>query len=52
MAGSPLPRRKLGRTDMVVTSLALGGVGLGGVRPRLTTIGPRSKRSTEAWPSG
>ncbi|HVC34194.1 MAG TPA: aldo/keto reductase [Chloroflexota bacterium] len=32
MAAQPLARRKLGRTDMVVTELALGGVGLGGMR--------------------
>src|SRR5207245_623243 len=27
-----LPQRKLGRTDMLVTEIALGGVGLGGRR--------------------
>jgi len=32
MADQPLQRRKLGRTDMVVTEIALGGVGLGGMR--------------------
>ncbi|MGH2460610.1 MAG: aldo/keto reductase [Chloroflexota bacterium] len=32
MADQPLRRRKLGRTDMMVTEIALGGVGLGGMR--------------------
>ncbi len=32
MADRPLQRRKLGRTDMLVTEIALGGVGLGGNR--------------------
>lgn len=32
MAEQPLRQRKLGRGDMVVTEIALGGVGLGGMR--------------------
>lgn len=32
MAEGPIPRRQLGRTDMIVTEVALGGVGLGGRR--------------------
>jgi aryl-alcohol dehydrogenase-like predicted oxidoreductase len=32
MAELAIPRRKLGRTDMIVTEVALGGVGLGGGR--------------------
>lgn len=32
MAESQLARRKLGRTDMLVTEISLGGVGLGGQR--------------------
>ncbi|HEX5417168.1 MAG TPA: aldo/keto reductase [Chloroflexota bacterium] len=32
MAETSLSRRKLGRTDMLVTEISLGGVGLGGMR--------------------
>jgi aryl-alcohol dehydrogenase-like predicted oxidoreductase len=32
MTGSPLARRRLGRTDMFVTEISLGGAGLGGKR--------------------
>src|SRR5215468_8159227 len=32
MAISVIPERKLGRTDMLVTELGLGGVGIGGGR--------------------
>src|SRR5579862_4576441 len=32
MAEGPIPRRKLGRTNMVVSDVSLGGVGLGGLR--------------------
>ena len=32
MPDQPLPRRKLGRTDLIVTEISLGGVGLGGLR--------------------
>src|SRR5262249_26032480 len=32
MADQAIPRRKLGRTTMEVTEVALGGVGLGGMR--------------------
>ncbi len=32
MAEHALPRRRLGRTDMMVTRMALGGTGLGGTR--------------------
>lgn len=32
MTNAPIPRRKLGRTDMRVSEISLGGVGLGGLR--------------------
>ena len=32
MAQDPLTPRKIGRTDMLVTRLSLGGVGVGGGR--------------------
>lgn len=32
MSAQLLPRRRLGRTDLVVTEISLGGVGLGGMR--------------------
>jgi aryl-alcohol dehydrogenase-like predicted oxidoreductase len=32
MSNQLIPRRKLGRTDMIVTEVSLGGVGLGGLR--------------------
>src|SRR5579884_1368431 len=32
MPNQLIPRRKLGRTDMIVTEVSLGGVGLGGLR--------------------
>lgn len=51
MTESTIPRRKLGRTDMVVTEISLGGVGLGGLR---TTNDDKVASSTleRAWKRG
>ncbi len=52
MAAEPIPIRKLGRSDMLVTELGLGGVGVGG--GRTTRAQPDQSVATiqRAWDSG
>jgi D-threo-aldose 1-dehydrogenase len=52
MTTAPIPTRKLGRTDMLVTEVGLGGVGIGGGRTTKAELEQSVATIQRAWEHG